>query len=135
MPIQITFRKTGQEVKHAIAQRQQQLQARLDKRNQVLDEFLKDTRKVRSYMVRSSRYDYSHGGRSGYVLFAQDDISSEEKQEIQQLCNRIFEIEQELHRLALVVAHLDDQQVLELTLDDLIGYGFNAVGGLEGEST
>lgn len=135
MPIQITFRKTGKEIKQAVAQRQQQLRSRLEKRNQVLNEFMQDAKKVRSYMVRSSRYDYGHGGRSGYVLFSQDDISSEEKQEIQQLCNRIFEIEQELHRLALVAAHLDDKQVLELTIDDLIGYGFNAAGGVEGETT
>ncbi|MCU0543794.1 MAG: hypothetical protein MUE44_16710 [Oscillatoriaceae cyanobacterium Prado104] len=134
MPIQITFRKTGKEIKQAIVQRQQELRSRLDKRNQVLNEFMQDAKKVRSYMVRSSRYDYGHGSRSGYVLFSQDDISSEEKQEIQQLCNRIFEIEQELHRLALVIAHLDDKQILELTIDDLIGYGFNAAGGVEGET-
>lgn len=135
MPIQITFHKTGQEIKQAIEHRQQQLRSRLERRNQTLSEFLKDSNKVRSYMVRSSRPEYgSHGGRGGYVLFAQDDISSEEKQEIQQICLRIFEMEQELHRLALVVAHLNDDQVLELTLDDLIGYGFNAAGGVEGES-
>jgi hypothetical protein len=130
----ITFRKTGKEIKQAIAQRQQELRSRLDKRNQVLNDFMQDAKKVRSYMVRSSRYDYGHSSRSGYVLFSQDDISSEEKQEIQQLCNRIFEIEQELHRLALVIAHLDDKQILELTIDDLIGYGFNAAGGVEGET-
>ena len=135
MPIEIRFRKTGLEIKQAITRRKEQLQSRLDRRNQVLNEFMKDSNKVRSYMVRSARHDYSmHGGRGGYVLFSQDDISSEEKQEIQQICLRIFEMEQELHRLALVVAHLDDAQVLELTLDDLIGYGFDAAGGLEGES-
>jgi hypothetical protein len=135
MPIQITFRKTGKEIKQAVARRQQQLESRLGRRNQILAEFMKDSNKVRSYMVRNSRPEYGgHGGRGGYVLFSQNDISSEEKQEIQQICLRIFEMEQELHRLALVVAHLDDKQVLELTLDDLIGYGFNAAGGLEGES-
>lgn len=135
MPIQITFRKTGQEIKQAVERRQEQLHSRLDRRNQILTEFLKDSNKVRSYMVRSSRPEYGgHGRHGGYVLFSQDDISSEEKQEIQQICLRIFEMEQELHRLALVVAHLDNEQVLELTLDDLIGYGFNAAGGLEGES-
>lgn len=131
---QITFRKTGREVKEAIAQRLAQLQSRLEKRNQILSEFMSDPKKVRSYMVRSSRYEYGHSGRTGYVLFSQDDISSEEKQEIQQLCNRIFEIEQELHRLSLVVAHLSDDQPLDLTLDDLIGYGFQAAGGVEGET-
>jgi hypothetical protein len=129
------FPKTGQEIKQAVVRRQEQLQSRLDRRNQILAEFLKDSNKVRSYMVRSSRPEYGgHGGRGGYVLFSQDDISSEEKQEIQQICLRIFEMEQELHCLALVVTHLSDEQVLELTLDDLIGYGFNAAGGVEGEA-
>lgn len=135
MPIQITFRKTGQEIKQAVQRRQEQLQLRLDRRNQTLNEFLKDSNKVRSYMVRSSRPEYGgHGGRGGYVLFSKDDISSEEKQEIHQICLRIFEMEQELHRLALLVAHLHDEQVLELTLEDLISYGFNAAGGVESES-
>jgi hypothetical protein len=43
-------------------------------------------------------------------------------------------MEQELHRLALVVAHLNDDQVLEFTIDGLIGYGFNAASEVEGES-
>jgi histidyl-tRNA synthetase len=132
--MEIIFRKAGHEVKKAIARRQQQLQARLDKRNAILNEFLSDIEKVRSYMVRSSSQDYSHRAYQSHVLFSPDDISGEEKQEIQQLCNRIFEIEQELHRLAVVVTHLDDKQVIELTLDDLISYGFDATGGIEGES-
>ena len=108
MAIEIRFRKTGREIKAAVAQRSEQLRARLEKRNQVLSEFLQSPQKVRSYMVRASRPEYGHGGRGGYTLFGSDDISSEEKQEIQQLCARIFEIEQELHRLALVSTHLDD---------------------------
>ncbi|NJM63506.1 MAG: hypothetical protein HC849_30410, partial [Oscillatoriales cyanobacterium RU_3_3] len=60
MAIQITFHKTGKEIKQAIVQRQQELRSRLDKRNQVLNDFMQDAKKVRSYMVRSSRYDYSH---------------------------------------------------------------------------
>ena len=134
MSLQITFRKTGREIKAAIAQRQQQLQSRLDRRNAALATFMEDPAKVRSYLIRSTHQQYrGHGGGGGYVLFAPDDISSEEKQEVGQLCSRIFEIEQELHRLALIVAHLNDEQTLELSLDDLIGYGFNAEG-VEGES-
>jgi hypothetical protein len=124
----IVFRKSGSEIKTAVQKRREQLQQRLEKRNQVLDEFLKNAKKVRSYLVRSSQYNfYGHGrGERGYTLFSQDDISSEEKQQIDQLCQRIFEIEQELHRLALVTTHLDDEQVFELSFDDLIGYGFEA---------
>jgi hypothetical protein len=43
-----------------------------------------------------------------------------------QLCRRIFEIEQELHRLALIGHHLHDDQVFELSFSDLIAYGFDA---------
>ena len=119
----LVFRKTGKEIKAAITNRRQQLEQRLMQRNQSLDKFLEDTPKVRSYLVRSTRPDYGHGS-SGYVLYGKDDISSEERQEIDQLCQRIFEIEQELHRLAYVVRHLEDDVVFELSFSDLIGYGF-----------
>ena len=128
----ITFNKTGAEIKQAVLRRRQQLQARLDKRNAALALFLQDPVKVRSYMVRSSKPNYGGHSRGGYTLFSQDDISSEEKEEISQLCSRIFEIEQELHRLSLVGTHLQDDQKLELNFDDLIGYGFTSE--LEGES-
>lgn len=121
----IVFRKTGKEIKAAIANRRAQLQQRLERRNQALDEFLKDARKVRSYLIRSTEPNWTHRVERGYVLFGKDDISSEERQEIDQLCHRIFEMEQELHRLALVVAHLDQATIFELTFDDLIGFGFD----------
>lgn len=121
----VVFRKTGKEIKNAITNRRAQLEQRLKQRNEALDRFLKDTRKVRSYLVRSTRPDYGHGS-AGYVLYGKDDISSEERQEMDQLCQRIFEIEQELHRLAYVVTHLEDDVVFELNFNDLIGYGFDA---------
>jgi hypothetical protein len=121
----IVFRKTGKEIKAAITNRRMQLEQRLKQRNESLDRFLKDTQKVRSYLVRSTRPDYGHGS-GGYVLYGKDDISSEERQEIDQLCQRIFEIEQELHRLAYVVTHLEDDVIFELNFNDLIGYGFDA---------
>ncbi len=124
----LTFRKTGKEIKVALQNRKRQLQQRLEKRNQVLSEFLKDIGKVRSYLVRGSSPNWGHGTR-GYVLYSQEDISSEEQQEIAQLCQRIFEIEQELYRLELVAAHLDDQQLFDLSFEELVGYGFNT--GLE----
>ena len=122
----IVFHKTGKEIKAAVTNRRTQLEQRLQQRNEALDMFLKDTPKVRSYLVRSTQPDYSHRGSGGYVLFGKDDISSEERQEMDQLCQRIFEIEQELHRLAYVVAHLEDNVVFELNFNDLIGYGFDA---------
>lgn len=119
----IVFRKTGKEIKSAIANRRTQLEQRLKQRNEALNGFLKDTNKVRSYLIRSTHMDYSHGAR-GYVLYGKDDISSEERQEMDQLCHRIFEIEQELHRLSYVMTHLEDDAVFQLGFDDLIGYGF-----------
>lgn len=121
----IVFRKTGKEIKAAITNRRMQLEQRLKQRNESLDRFLKDIQKVRSYLVRSTRPDYGHGS-GGYVLYGKDDISSEERQEIDQLCQRIFEIEQELHRLAYVVTHLEDDVIFTLDFNDLIGYGFDA---------
>ena len=120
----LVFPKTGKEIKAALANRRTQLEQRLERRDQALDEFLKDTHKVRSYLVRASQPNWGQHGERGYVLYGKDDISSEERQEIDQLCQRIFEIEQELHRLSYIVAHLDDKQVFELSFDDLIGYGF-----------
>ncbi len=122
----IVFRKSGREIKAAIQKRCEQLQHRLEKRNQVLDEFLNDKEKVRSYLLRRSETFYSHAGRSNYLLYTQNDISSEQKQQIDQLCKRIFDIEQELNRLKLMTTHLDDEQVFELDFNDLIAYGFEA---------
>jgi hypothetical protein len=119
----IVFRKTGKEIKGAITNRRIQLEQRLQQRNEALNNFLKDTQKIRSYLVRSTRPDYGHGS-TGYVLYGKGDISSEERQETDQLCQRIFEIEQELHRLSYVITHLEDKVVFELDFNDLIGYGF-----------
>jgi hypothetical protein len=119
----ITFRKSGKEIKTAISNRRIQLEQRLKQRNTAPDQFLEDKTKVRSYLIRSTRPDYGHGS-TGYVLYGKGDISSEERQEIDQLCQRIFEIEQELHRLAYVITHLENEVVFELNFNDLIGYGF-----------
>jgi hypothetical protein len=121
----IVFRKTGKEIKAAITNRRTQLEQRLEHRNEALETFLKDRHKVRSYLVRSTRPEYGHGS-GGYVLYGRDDISSEDRQEVDQLCQRIFEIEQELLRLALVTTHLENDVVFELTFNELIGYGFEA---------
>lgn len=122
----ITFRKTGREIKAAITNRRIQLEQRLKSRNEAVEKFINNTQKVRSYIVRRTQPDYGHGGRGGYVLYGRDDISSEERQEIDQLCQRIHEIEQELHRLSYVSTHLDDDTTFDLNFDDLIGYGFEA---------
>lgn len=119
----VVFRKTGKEIKAAVTNRRAQLEQRLAQRNQALDLFMTDSVKVRSYLIRSTQPTFRHG-EPGYVLFGKDDISSEERQEIDQLCQRVFEIEQELHRLAYLTAHLADDQEFDLGFDDLIAYGF-----------
>ena len=122
----IVFKKTGKEIKSAISNRRTQLESRLNSRNKTLNEFIQNPEKVRSYLTRNTKPDYSHHGRMGYVLYSKDDISSEERQEIDQLCQRIFEIEQELHRLSFVVTHLDDNTIFDLSFEELLGYGFEA---------
>ncbi len=120
----ITFRKTGAEIKAAVQKRQEQVQQRFARRNAALDRFMEDPRRVRSYLISSSQALWSHGER-GYALVSANDISSEEREEIDQLCKRMYEMEQELRRLALITTHLDDDQVFELSFDELVGYGFD----------
>ncbi len=124
MPLDIKFRKSGKEIKAAIGYRITQLQERLEKRNAALNNFMSDSKKVRSFMLRVFDNSYGHG-RGPATLYSQDDISSEEKEEISQLCRRIYEIEQELHRLELIDRHLQDDQVFDLSFQDLVGYGFD----------
>jgi hypothetical protein len=130
MAIEIIFRKNGKEIKAAIGGRITQLQERLEKRNAALTDFMSDPRKVRSFLLRNTIPNYSHG-RQPSALFSKDDISSEEKEEISQLCRRIFEIEQELHRLELIRFHLGDTQEFDLPFEDLVGYGFDTSLELE----
>ncbi len=121
----LVFVKSGKEIKAAIQTRRAQLQQRLEKRNRALDKFMKDPAKVRSYLVRSSSPEFGgHGGRP-YSLYGKNDISSEERQEIEQLCRRIHDIEQELYRLELTSRHLRDQDSFSLSIEDLVGYGFD----------
>lgn len=129
--MRVTFNKSGKEIKAALQQRRTQLRQRLERRNAALDEFMRDSRKVRSYLIRSSETNYGHG-RNPSPLYGPDDISSEEKEEISQLCQRIYDLEQELCRLALIEAHLDDKQIFELSLEELTGYGFAAEGASAG---
>jgi hypothetical protein len=118
----LVFIKTGAEIKAAATAKMAQIQSRLKRRHEALDEFLRDKDLVRSYLVRSSKSGYGmHGSRS---LWSETDISSERMEEIRQLCERIYDLESELHRLRLVVTHLADEQSFEIDYDDLAGYGF-----------
>ena len=122
----LVFNKTGLEIKTAIAKRMYELQVRLDRRNLVLAEFMADAVKVRSYLIRSSQSNWGHDGRTS-SMYGANVISSEEQQEMAQLCQRIFEIEQELQRLNLIAVHLTDAQNFELDFSELVAYGFDEV--------
>lgn len=127
MSLNVRFFKTGKEIKSAIENRVEQLQSRLDSRNKVLDKFLDNRQKVRSYLVRHSENDFLHHGRQGgaSTLYGRDEISSEEKQEISQICRRIFDLEQEILKLKLIHKHIIETDTVELTYNDLIEYGFS----------
>jgi len=118
--VEIHFHKSGKELKQAINHRRRILVQRLVERNQILSEFLRDVEKLRAYLIRTTQLT-NHSYIPG-----QHDISSVEVSEIQQLCRRIGEIEQEIRRLELMNAHLSDDQVFELTVHELIQYGFEA---------
>ena len=86
---------------------------------------MENKEKLRSYLVRGTQFDFGHGGSNrAATLFGNDAVSSEEKQEIQQLCTRIYELEQELHNLNLISTHLNNEQTFDLSFSDLQQYGF-----------
>jgi hypothetical protein len=121
----LRFKKTGREIKAAVSKRLEQLEQRLARRGRALDEFLKNSVLVRSYLIRAI------GGRVRFrnpedaaPLHPESDISSEQMEEIGKVCVRIFELESEIQKLRLVVAHLADEEVFELDFAHLAGYGF-----------
>lgn len=117
----LVFSKKGREIKQAATTRLEQVRQRLERRNQALTEFMRDIERIRSYLIRSSRPTWGHGGPS---LYSEGDISSEQMEETRQLCERIFALEVEEKRLKLVIAHLDDDQTFQLTYEQLASYGF-----------
>jgi hypothetical protein len=118
--MEVRFFKTGIEIKQAIETRQAELQIRLEKRTKTLDHFMQDPLKLRSYLIRHTQRRFHD--RS--FLAGKNDISSEELEEIDQLCRRIREIEQEIRRLSMITSHLDDSRTFELGYSDLLAYGF-----------
>ncbi|WP_338768341.1 hypothetical protein WAF17_07605 [Bernardetia sp. ABR2-2B] len=126
MGLDIIFEKNGKQIKEAINTKIEALQSRLDKRNVELDKILDDRDKVRSYLLRNTLLNRGHYSVSGGIstLYSDKHISSEEVEEINQLCTRVMEIEQEISRLRLVQKHLKDEQQFQLSFEDLTGFGF-----------
>jgi hypothetical protein len=81
--------------------------------------------KLRSYLIRRAQPEFMHGPEPSQ-LYSKDDISSEEKERMLQLCRRICQIEQEIYRLTLIRTHLRDDQESELPFEDLVAYGFDS---------
>ncbi len=119
--LDIRFFKTGAQIKVAAAGYVEQLQQRLDRRNELLDEFMNDRQMVRSFLVRSSKGSWGHGS----FTWPKDAIASEQLEETRQLCERIYDLERQIYQLRLVIAHLDDDREFELTLEEMMSYGFN----------
>ena len=119
----IKFRKKGSEIKEAVRARCAALQARLENRNLALDSLMGDRKKLRSYLVLSVEHRYGMHDGSG-ELRSRDDISSEEIEDINQLCKRIREIEAEIYRLELTLTHLEDDKEFSLSLQESVAYGF-----------
>ncbi len=126
MPLEIKFRKSGREIREAVAKRVEQLRARLEHRNAELEKLMGNKVKLRSYLIRSTQPEFFGHGREPAQLYSREDISSEEREEMMQMCRRIFEIEQEVHRLTLIRTHLRDDQEFELPFEDLVTYGFDS---------
>jgi hypothetical protein len=120
----ITFHKKGSEIKAAVRTRCAALRARLEHRNKALDALMADRKKLRSYLILSVDHRYGMHESAG-DLRGRDDISSEEIEDINQLCKRIREIEAELYRLELMLAHLEDDKDFSLSLQELVAYGFD----------
>ena|SRR5579872_3895354 len=120
----IKFRKKGSEIKKAVTARCAALKSRLEHRNKALDSLMADRKKLRSYLILSVEHRYGMHEGSG-ELRGRDDISSEEIEDINQLCKRIREIEAELYRLDMVLAHLEDDKEFSLSLQELVSYGFD----------
>lgn len=118
--LNLKFEKTGREIKEAAIALSKSLGERLEMRNAALDEFIQDRNALRSYLIRSSKASWGHGG----FVWPKDAIASERLEEIRQMCERIYDLEQDRQRLHMLIAHLKDEQVFQLTYDDLVSYGF-----------
>ena len=116
---EMRFKKTGTEVKAAIAKRIADLEARLEKRFAALDEFMGDKDRVRAYLVRDKDNDYPHPSQ------ARRDMPSEEHEEISELCRRICRIQKEMNQFKLARTHLKSTQKVELSFEELTFYGFD----------
>lgn len=121
-----TFEKSGKEFKQVLEIKISELKSRLSRRNIILDELLNDKKRLRSYLLRSGA-DLNEGNyhRGGFpTSYSRNHIGIEEVEEIKQLCNRIFQIENEIKTYTTIRNNLQDEDAVRLTLEELMQYGF-----------
>ena len=123
------FKKTGKEFKLVLQNKIEALRLRLERRNKVLDEVMNDKRRLRSYLLRSAKpvnqgNHRGYGGVTGLQSYGQEHIGIEEVEEIKNLCSRIFQIENEIRTYETLKNNLKDKDSVELTLQELMQYGF-----------
>jgi hypothetical protein len=84
----LRFRKKGSEIKKSIEKRLEQLEIRLNVREEKLEHLFDNKERLKSYLIRSSVTSYGHYVESP-TIYGKDEISSEEVEEINQMCRRI----------------------------------------------
>jgi len=123
------FKKSGREFISVLSTKINGLRSRLAKRNRVLEEVMIDKRRLRSYLLRSAKpVNQAHNvGRYGVknsIAYGKEHIGIEEVEEIKNLCARIFQIENEIQTLETLKNNLKDEDVVSLSLQELLQYGF-----------
>ena len=122
-PMDLIFHKSGTQIKEACQGRIDQLQQRLDRRMESLEAFADDRPRLLGFLVRSSYRNWGHG-EGPSRLVGEGEISSEEIEEMDQLCRRISELQAEIQKLNVIVHHLASDAEVELSYRELVEFGF-----------
>jgi len=120
--VEVKFRKTGQAIKRAARKRQADLHQRLEEAQVGLSDFLDKPIRIREYLVHRMRDEL------GTTPFAIEEDIVEEHFKVNGLLRQIVTLEDELYRLAMLEKHVDDAEIFDLSVDELIRYGFDIEG-------
>ena len=120
--MEVRFKKTGQSIKRATRKRQSDLHQRLEEAQVGLSDFLVKPNRIREYLVHRMRNEL------GTDPFAMEEDIVEEHFKVNGLLKQIVSLEDELYRLAMLENHIDDADIFELSVDELIRYGFDIEG-------
>ena len=120
--VEVKFRKTGQAIKRAARKRQADLHQRLEEAQVGLSDFLDKPIRIREYLVHRMRDEL------GTTPFAIEEDIVEEHFKVNGLLKQIVTLEDELYRLAMLEKHVDDAEIFDLSVDELIRYGFDIEG-------